>query len=504
MKTIFTLNKKVLPCVNLKYCIVTILFLLTLLNVRSYAQMNWNYACVFPGNAYIAASNTNTINPLFSFNLDIFSLECWVCPNDALNPQRQIIMQKAYGSNNYGYCMYLDSGRLAVKTNNITRVISHGMIPSQKWTHVALTFYNERIFSLYINGILDRRDTIVNAFPVANPDSLYIGTGSESNFHGIMDEIRIWHRVLPDTEIYRNFRTTLGTEAGYNQDGYYTGMVLSLTFQTNNGCFNFINPPIMYDWSGCGNVGWPRSVYLTDLSDRPYNTIDNNEAFDNLQGGYAVSANDPLNSPTNAITIELWAYAPDALYRTFVEKGSTSNVDFWLGTGATGVDNIDARINNTILSIGYPMPSGIWEHLAFTYNGTNGEYKFYFNGDLISTSVNNVGPVSNHAIDSFYIGWGPHVPETQLLGFLDEVRISNYIKTGSEIYQDMFRSINCTNVPHPLNNNLCYAFDGYAVDNISSANLPCYFRYRAKFSNPSNRAQSPCGTNRKIRPAWFL
>lgn len=124
-----------------------------------------------------------------------------------------------------------------------------------RWTHIAATF-DAGIVRLYVDGIL--RDSATNTqYPATrlrqpqNPNSaLKIGSingffDSAQNraFVGQLDEIRIWNRALPRSEIACNrFRSLEGNEAG-----------LVLYFRCNERENDFLTP--LCDASGNGNNG---------------------------------------------------------------------------------------------------------------------------------------------------------------------------------------------------------------------------------------------------------
>jgi subtilisin-like proprotein convertase family protein len=305
-----------------------------------------------------------------------------------------------------------------------------------------------------------------------------------------MDEVRLWGRALTTTEISRNFRSTLATYAGFNSnysvpndlapDGVYTNLVLSLTFQDDEQVGQKFS---MSDWSGCGFNAKNNGVTSLDLSNRPSTTIFQNESLGFTFGGYCASPDNVYNSPTNAITVEFWLY-PSSLngYTNILRKG-LYDYGFRFGTAFT----LLAKVNNTIFQSDYSFFNNDcfdkWTHVAFTYS--QGNYKFYINGNEVKNGFQNVGNINNSA-DSLYIG-------EFFTGNLDEVRISNYVKTPDEIKKYMYVSFDKSNVPNQGNGNtsLCYSFDGYAVDNMGQAGTTVYFRKNAVFSAPATQSNVP-------------
>ncbi len=147
------------------------------------------------------------------------------------------------------------------------------IIPNNQWTHIAGTYNSGNgQFRIYVNGILDSSTIITGAGipPMASTDSLLIGTFTTgSSYAGRMDELRLWNRALSSTEVSQYFRTSLGASSGI-----YSGLVMSLTFQSNHALINFLS---MVDQTGNGNKGFNRGVSVVNQADRPSLTILPNE-----------------------------------------------------------------------------------------------------------------------------------------------------------------------------------------------------------------------------------
>lgn len=110
-----------------------------------------------------------------------------------------------------GYNVHItDEGKLQVNLvkrwlDDSLRVESLESIPAGKWTHVFATYDGTRVmesFRLYINGnhVAHKAnlDGINQSF--ANDEPVRIGAGN-SDFHGMIDEARIYDRVLRDEEV---------------------------------------------------------------------------------------------------------------------------------------------------------------------------------------------------------------------------------------------------------------------------------------------------------------
>ncbi len=121
-----------------------------------------------------------------------FTLECWVKPTNVTTPSFQILIQKRLGSASTGYTLYLNAGKVSVRTNSSTRLTGTTVIPNNVWSHVAATYNSStNVFTVYVNGVADGTITTASAAPAADADSLRLGAGFNSPYAGLMDEVRI-------------------------------------------------------------------------------------------------------------------------------------------------------------------------------------------------------------------------------------------------------------------------------------------------------------------------
>lgn len=80
-----------------------------------------------------------------------------------------------------------------------------------------------------------------------------------------------------------------------------------------------------------------------------------------------------------------------------------------------------------------------WNHIAVTYDATNGEMKIYVNGAVQSEGINQIGKVSLgvDGVNGFYIGRS-YADERFLAGEISECRIWNVVRTKEEIAQNPY------------------------------------------------------------------
>ncbi|MBS1518167.1 MAG: proprotein convertase P-domain-containing protein [Bacteroidetes bacterium] len=446
---------------------------------RSESFMFWNQACYFPGNSsgYISFPNSASLNITGSF-----TIEMWLNPVNSTSPSFQILSEKRSGAGSNGYTLYLNQGRISIRTNASTRLIGKTVLQNNKWTHITGS-YNSSTgnFSVFINGMLDTTAAVSNAQPESNTDSLRIGSGNaNSPFNGMIDEYRIWNRQLTGAEINRFSRTTLGTATGI-----YSSLVLSLTFQDKDSQGTDFS---LFDWTGKNNTGKNIGAIPVDLSNRPSNTIMLNDCIElNGTDESLCGADNSSVSPTAAVTLEAWIFTRSSSgLRGIIYKGNTGGINYGLrlnGSILNAVINGNNNFNSTV-----SIQPFVWTHVCFTYNSSNGQFRFYVNGRNAGSGVNSQGPITD-GTDSLVIG-SSGSSGTYFNGFIDEVRISNYVKSRPEINRFLYQSIDRSNRPNPSFANVVYNFDGYAYDNSDNGPV-LQFKSGAEFAHSGTTDNQP-------------
>ncbi len=148
--------------------------------------------------------------------LDAFTLSLWI-KSDSINTDRGLIFPKnPNGEDEIFSLRYDDKGSLGGGNNVIKAGITStdGMqsyesasnLQTKDWQHLTLTWRNGRGLTLYINGILDQPtfNSPATHGTITGVKELLIGRGSKDqgkSWKGLIDEIRIYNRVLSPTEI---------------------------------------------------------------------------------------------------------------------------------------------------------------------------------------------------------------------------------------------------------------------------------------------------------------
>lgn len=454
------------------------------------ANMFWNQACVISTNSsYISIPNSPTLNITGSI-----TLETWIYPFSSTMPTSQILIDK-HSSTLAGYSLSLENGRVSIRTNSGTQFTGNNVIGNNSWTHVAGVYntVTDR-FSIYINGTLDTMSGIIpNAEPNNNGDSLKIGRSFFGNtFIGCMDEVRVWRSANSEALINLYRRSSLGAGTGI-----YNTLSLSLTFQSNESVGLDFS---LNDWSGNQNNGTNNGVDAFDLSNRPSVTISPNESlvFDGASDYVSAPSNSSVQ-PTTGITLESWIYPYDVTNELIIHKGSangaTTNYRLRISNGI-----LSAIINeNSSFSSGDSIKPNRWTHVAFTYEGSTGEFKFYIDGKKSGEGVNKQ---ENIDVSSERIYFGGTSSLASFFGFIDEVRISNYVKSRRLINQYLYESIDDQNKPNMTSVNVVYNLDGYSNANADGGPVLEFFG-DARFSHCGVIENCPVSPTNRIDSLYF-
>jgi len=342
-------------------------------------------------------------------------------------------------------------------------VFSATPLVSCVWQHVAAS-YNDTtgVWKVYINGILDSTKTLSTNFHPQSLSTVNLSFGTAVNstnvaegfFSGSMDEIRIWKKVRTDAEISANknleitSHTDLAARYGLN-DGTGTSAVNSSSVGAAINASLFGTPV----WNGSGFDATPSIVV---------GAIDFDGTNDHIVLGSAAS----LRATT--FTLEGWIKmeGPGVTASSgtggivavpIITKGRGEsetagiNMNYFLGVDANNVlvaDFEEATGPNHKVIGNTQLKQNIWYHVAASYgsDGVGGkEWKLYINGELDKqqTEAGAPTPEPNSAQHSA-IGTAMNstgVTEGFFNGKIDEVRIWNVVRTGTDIANNYLNEI---------------------------------------------------------------
>ncbi|MBD2199480.1 MULTISPECIES: LamG-like jellyroll fold domain-containing protein [Calothrix] len=229
---------------------------------------------------YVTVANSASLNIS-----EEITIEAWVKLANSTNNQK-IIGKTPVGS---GYLLGVVNGRVNPEfwdSQGNRNTFESGQIPSNQWTHIAVTWKRGGSMIGYVNGIEVGRTTASSNPLGVNNNPLRMGVApwdiNAFKVNGAIDEVRIWNVARSATEISNNLNKNLtGTEARlvsyWNFDNATGSTITDLTSNLNIGIVN-----------GQGNSVVTETVSIIGGND----TLNGGVGNDNLDGG---AGNDILN-----------------------------------------------------------------------------------------------------------------------------------------------------------------------------------------------------------------
>ncbi len=147
---------------------------------------------------------------------DRWTISAWVRPD--ANVDGSLVSRMQDMPKGKGYGIHLDHGKVHVNltsawADDAIRIETEQSIPGNQWHHLAVTYTGSRMaegLRVYVDGkvapvkiLLDTLYRPFNNNVKIFPQPLRLGTGwgQERRFHGSMDEVRVYSRVLNDDEL---------------------------------------------------------------------------------------------------------------------------------------------------------------------------------------------------------------------------------------------------------------------------------------------------------------
>ena len=317
-----------------------------------------------------------------------------------------------------------------------------------QWHHV-VGVYDGTSIKLYVDGVLDEETTVQRSIPI-NDYNVLIGENEQAagrQFHGQIDELRIWNTARTQQEIEDSDRTTLtGNETGlvgywnFENDRADEDNITDLTGNGNDG--TLVN--------GQGNhIAIDSDNILNNEASVVLNNGDNQDNILSLDGNddyVSIPDSDTIDFGTNDnFTVEAWIKAdankPDTgnLDNDIIEKWSGSDgypfvIRYLRNTGEIFVARYDGSTSSVITST-VAINDDQSHHIAFVKEGS--ELRLYIDGFLDGTTTDmTTGNTQNSS--PLYIGRrGDN--QNYFKGEIDELRIWNTARSQQEI-QDNYQN----------------------------------------------------------------
>ena len=391
---------------------------------------------------FLTVSNTGSID-LNDSLADNFTISTWVRVNSDGEGSVGEIFDKGgttylrttnEGSDGYADLeASLDLGT-AGSTNDATVTITNG-INLNRWHHIAVTYADDADdeITIYIDGVNRGASINGSGAPATDTSDLLIGGSSGANFHGFIDEFKIYYteRTAAQIKLETQLESTYeGTSASFGGNQKYLSDGLVGYWNLNEGTGTSTT-----DVSGNNFTGT-----LTNSPTWGVGKYDDAVVFANSTN--LITAGDQTTLELNTFTHSAWVYRTGtcgaSTYCTALSKGGSSSKGYKFGLRASGGNYfVDLTLNDTQQVTGSTtqFATNTWYHIAAIANETS--VKLYVNGVLEKEATRTETTLS-FAGETFKLGNGNDGNDLPFEGRVDEVRVYKKVISASEI-QDLYQ-----------------------------------------------------------------
>lgn len=356
-----------------------------------------------------------------------FTIDAWLNPASLPGAAAMILSKDDGVGRSYNLYIFLDGGLYLEVFNSGGQLTQYstgpGVITANVWQHVAVTYdgnagSGEKV-KFYLNGDPLSASANVDTGGSPNDTSLAarigIAGGDGYAFHGLIDELEIFARVLTPFEIQQIFDAS------------------------SDGKCPCVTPPgDMLAW-------WPADKHTFDIQGGNTGTLMNGATFASGKVAEAFSldgSNDFVNvpdsaslNPANAMTLDAWVKLD-----TFKAAGSiiVAKDDFIAGTR----DYLFQAVNNQLQFVvffsngsnaavtGGTLSLNTWHHVAGTYDGT--ALKIYVDGVEVGSTATS--GTLNDTSTPFRIGSTNQTGMARFFdGLIDETELFSRALSADEI-----------------------------------------------------------------------
>ncbi len=318
--------------------------------------------------------------------------------------------------------------------NGTAWVGASGSVPANQYFHF-VGVNNGGTLSLYINGVLQVGTSV--PYVHCADGNLYLGQetypGDPTKFAGIMDDVRVYSRVLSASEILQLYKQN-ATQINSSRNDFLTNGLVGL-WSFDGKDVNWGTNKVL-DRSGQGNDG--TFVGMSTTSSPTNGKIGQALKFRGISSGsYVTLGTSTTLNPAN-FTISAWLYpATTTVSYGYIYSsardccGAYNGIDLQYTNG-----RVTGGIWNSTAAYVTSAYQGIdikWRHVAFSYDGA--VLRVYVDG-LLSNSANSTLGVGSPATYPAAIGGMGLSPGTYTFnGKIDDVRLYNRALSATEIKQ---------------------------------------------------------------------
>ena len=311
-------------------------------------------------------------------------------------------------------------------------------ITTNTWNHVVVVYTDDSDdeIDIYINGNLRGSSTNGSGAPAADTNNLLIGGTTTANFHGEIDEFKVYNFARTSAQIKTDFDsrgTGKGAGVSFGQNAQNLSGTLSngLVGYWKEDEASFLNGTV--DSSG-------NSTLLTDSAGGVTTAIGkfgNGGDFESANSEYFYAADNAILSVTGSLTLTAWIKPETVTSGTYniIAKWDGSNEMYRMYQLADEIV-LEIETGNTVTSDAANLAASTFYHVAGVYDASTATAKIYINGSLAGTTP--AGTIPSSITDDggrFHIGSEDSTTTAANFydGVIDEARVYNRVLTLSEV-----------------------------------------------------------------------
>ncbi|MFH0907487.1 MAG: LamG-like jellyroll fold domain-containing protein [bacterium] len=349
-----------------------------------------------------------------------FTLSFWMNYNAASSPMRVIeIGDRTLPNGTLSLTVQPSSSCLNFGVSGQPGASTENVLAAGQWTHVA-TVFSSTSTKVYINGTKRGELNYAAGTRFLAPRDILIGQkiGTEANFKGLIDEVKIYNRALSTSELAQDYEDR-GLAACWRFDEGTGATAADSSGNGNNG--TLINMPA--GWTD-GKAG--KAVILAG------------------QNQYVTVGDRPALDLTKALSLEAWVYYtgyPSVDYAPIISKeGPNGRCAYSLGVSggkmsvALGSDGLGWGMGN--VSYGN-VKASVWNHLAMTWDGN--VWRCYQNGSEVGAGLYG-SPLPDSGAP-LQIGRNSEYANRYFVGKVDEVKVYKRALAAQEIKETFEKTV---------------------------------------------------------------
>ncbi|MCL4366208.1 DUF2341 domain-containing protein [Patescibacteria group bacterium] len=397
----------------------------------------------FDGNDdYIDAGDQSNLNATTSF-----TVEAWInrSGNSNLGSAGNITSK----SGGWWLDLYDNNTLIGNNSNNLRFVVlgassnslfSNATITNNTWYHV-VTVYDGGHKYIYINGALDNSD-VATGTPTNSASNFRIGrqttsNGADNAFNGQIDEVRFSSTARSAGWIateYNNqnspstfFKTIASEEKIKNP-------VLYWKFEEGQG-------PTAYD---SGSQRLNGTITGADWKEKGLCVFGKCLYFDGVganNDNVSAADNSSLDFDTSSFSLSAWVKysgAASAQSLIFAKAENVTYTGYKLYMDASGdfcFDDGDGTNSDSACTSGVDFDDNNWHQVTGVKTGTS-KLELFVDGKLRATDGSIAATATLSNANPFYVGIDQDGISNEWKGFIDEVKVYDYVRTAAQVKTD--------------------------------------------------------------------